>query len=194
MIEPSIHIAFAPRGAGLLCALCWFADQEHVYGWFTGACDHEFPASYFMLEHYYSPDRTKCYLSEDDDVRGQWNVVVDRTTTLIDRPIPVPEATCHQLDRLQDAFAHEWLFYDAEPGHDREANALRARELAVLPVNIRPDRLNKLIVGAPVWAYTSPNADEHVPHFLARHWRLDYAPEVPVGGSAGPTKRFVSSN
>ena len=53
MIEPHIHLAYAPRGAGLLCALFWFTAEDHVYGWFAGAKAHAQLKSFFMLEHYY---------------------------------------------------------------------------------------------------------------------------------------------
>ena len=68
MAEPHVHFAYAPRGAGLLCALFWFVSDDHVYGWFTGAKAHEHPAAFFMLEHYYSARQTVCYRSLEDEV------------------------------------------------------------------------------------------------------------------------------
>jgi hypothetical protein len=95
----------------------------------------------------------------------------------IDRPGPVPEALCPELERLQDAFVREWLFFEDDPGHAEEAAALHALELPVLPVNVRPRKLNKLATGQPVWTYTSPGADSRIIDFLARRWPLDYAPD-----------------
>ncbi len=177
MIEPSVHIAYAPRGAGLLCALFWFAEREHVYGWYTGAADHSHPAQFFMLENYYAARDTNCYLSADNDVRGDWLEIEPGRSHMIDKPIPVPEVQCHELERLQQAFAQEWLFYASEPADSREADALHARELPVLAVNVRAAKLGKLVTDSPVWTYTTPEADQRVIEFLARHWSLDYAPD-----------------
>ena len=177
MIEPHVHIAFAPRGAGLLCALFYFARERDVFGWFTGARGHEFPASFFMLERYFSVQETACYRSVANDVYGGWGVATSASESEIDRPVPVPEPVCHELDRLQDAFAHEWLFYADDPEHAAEAAALSARELSVLPVNVRPRKLAKLATGQPVWTYSSPGTDPHVVRYLAKRWRIDYQPD-----------------
>jgi len=175
MIEPHVHVAYAHRGAGVLCAAFWFAQGESVYGWFTGARAHEHPASFFMLEHYYSTRETVCYRSVEDDVYGQWVAASTAGEKKIDRPVPVPEVLCHELERLQDAFVREWLFFDEDPA--QEAAALRARELPVLAVNLRSGKLGKLATGAPVWTYTSPGADMHPLVFLSNRWPLDYVPD-----------------
>jgi hypothetical protein len=176
MIEPHVHIAFAPRGAGLLCALLYYLRDDHVLGWFTGARAHEFPASFFMLEHYYATRETVTYRSVQNDVYGDWLIATHTTESRIDPPVPVPERECHELERLQDAFAHEWLFYADDPAHAAEAAALRERELAVLPVNVRPRKLAKLATGQPVWTFSSPGCDAHVVRYLAKRWRIDYEP------------------
>ena len=175
MIEPQVHVAYAHRGAGVLCAAFWFGQGDSVYGWFTGARAHEHPASFFVLEHYYSTREAVCYRSVEDDVYGPWVAASTAGEKTVDRPVPVPEALCHELERLQDAFVREWLFFDEDPAH--EAAALRARELPVLAVNLRPGKLGKLATGAPVWTYTSPGADRHPLVFLSKRWPLDYAPE-----------------
>ena len=177
MIEPHVHVAYAHRGAGLLCAAFWFVQGDHVYGWFTGAKAHERPASFFVLDHYYSTRETVCYRSVEDDVHGDWVVASTSGESRIDRPGPVPEALCHELERLQDAFVREWLFFEGDPEHEEEAAALRARELPVLAANVRPRKLNKLATGQPVWTYTSPGADFRVIGFLSARWPLDYAPD-----------------
>lgn len=177
MIEPYVHLAYAPRGAGLLCALFWFNQDDHIYGWFTGAKAHEFPASFFMLEHYYSTRETICYRSVQDDVYGKWAIATTAGESSIDRPVPVPEPLCHELERMQDGFAREWLFFQDDPEYDRNAAVLRERELAVVAVNIKPSKLNKLTAGEPIWAYTTPGADAHIVTYLAKRWPLDYAPD-----------------
>jgi hypothetical protein len=177
MAEPHVHLAYALRGPGVLCALFWFGQDDHVCGWFTGARGHEHPASFFMLEHYYSARQTACYRSVEDDVYGNWLLASTRGEAAIDRPVPVAMNLCHELERLQDAFVHEWLFYEGEPGYEKQAAELRQRELPVLALNIRPCKLGKLAADGPVWTYSAPGADAHIVSFLAKRWPLDYAPD-----------------
>ena len=177
MIEPHVHLAYAPRGAGLLCALFWFVAEDHVYGWFTGAKAHECPASYFMLEHYYSSRETVCYRSAQDDPYGDWLVASTKGESRIDRPVPVAMPLCHELERIQDAFVGEWLLFEGAHDYERQAAALRDSELPVLAMNIRPCKIGKLVAGKPVWTYSSPAADAHIIRYLAKRWPLDYEPE-----------------
>jgi hypothetical protein len=174
MIEPYAHFAYALRGAGLLCALFWFEKEDHVYGWFTGAKGHEHPAGFFMLEHYYSTRETVCYRSLEDDVYGAWLIASTGGEAPIDRPVPVSMELCHELERIQDAFVREWLLFEGAPGYEEQAAALQERELPVLAVNIRPCKLGKLVMGGPVWTYSSPGADGHIVRFLSKRWPLDY--------------------
>lgn len=54
MRTPSIFIAYAPRGAGLRCALAYLSSGRDVYGWYTGPRDDvSFAACYFLLENFY---------------------------------------------------------------------------------------------------------------------------------------------
>lgn len=177
MIEPHVHIAYAPRGAGVLCAVFWFTAEDHVYGWFTGAKAYERPASYFMLEHYYSTRETVCYRSAEDDPYGDWLIASTQCESRVDRPVPVSMELCHELSRIQDIFVREWLFFEGAPDYERQASALRARELPALAANVRPSKLDKLVTGGPVWTYSSPGADAHIVGFLAKRWPLDYAPD-----------------
>jgi len=174
MIEPAVHIAYAPRGPGLMCAAFWFEQAGNVYGWFTGAQAHELPAAFFMLEDYRSSEGTSTYRSADSDVYGEWFVVTSEGEPKLDPPVPVPEAVIHDLERLQDVFVREWLFYEDDPAHVREAEALHARDLPVLGVNVRPGKLNKLNADAPVWTYTSTGADSNILAYLSARWPLDY--------------------
>jgi hypothetical protein len=180
MLEPHVHLAYAPRGAGVLCAAFWIVQGRHCYGWFTGAQAYEHPACFFMLENYYSKRDTVCYRSAEDDVRGEWLQVSARGESPVasfPRPGPVPEPLCQELAHMQDAFIREWLFYRDDPAHAEEDAELRERELPTTGLNIRPKKLNKLQTDAPVWTYTSPGADRNVISFLAQHWMLDYTPE-----------------
>lgn len=174
MIEPHAHLAYAPRGAGVLCAMFWFAERSDVYGWFTGAQGRAYPARFFMLEHYYATRETHCYLSAEDDIYGQWLEASGAKAVRIDRPVPVPGELCPELDRMQDAFVNEWLWFEGDPRQAEEASALRRNELPVLALNIRASRLNRLLRGRTVWDFWTPGADRNVAVYLSQHWPLDY--------------------
>jgi hypothetical protein len=155
---------------------------DHVYGWFTGARAYEHPANFFMLEHYYATHDTVFYLSADNDVYGPWVVASTRGASTVvpvapaEAASPLPADLGHELERMQDVFVREWLFYRDDAEHAAEAEALRSRELPVLGVNVRPKKLNKLHTGQPVWTYFSPGADQNIVTFMARRWTLDYTP------------------
>jgi hypothetical protein len=177
MIEPHVHIACAPRGAPLLCAAFWFAQGNHVYGWFTGARRDEYPASFFMLENYYSTRETVFYRSAQDDVRGDWLIVAADAESTLDQPPPLPPALGPELERMQDAFVREWLFYRGDAAPAQEADALRTRDLPARDVNLRPRKRSRLTPGTPAWTFTTPGADLNVVAYLGRRWQLDYAPQ-----------------
>lgn len=176
MIEPHVHVACTPRGALLRCAAFWLARGNHVYGWYTGARGREFPAAFFVLEDYYSKRDTAFYRSEHNDVFGAWCLVTAQSHVRIEAPGPVPPALAPELERLQDAFAREWLLYRDDAAHAAEADALRARDVPLRAVNLRPKKLDRLAAATPAWSYTTPGADLNVIEFLALRWTLDYAP------------------
>ncbi len=82
-----------------------------------------------------------------------------------------------ELERMQDAFVREWLFYRGDATHAREAEALRARGLLPEDVNLRRKKLARLTAGTPAWTFTTPGADLNVAAYLGRRWHLDHAPE-----------------
>lgn len=175
MIEPHVHVTYAPHGAGLLCAAFWLVQGHHVYGWFTGMRGQTQPACFFALEDYYAKEDAVFFRSVQNDVHGRWLIVAADGEIPIERG-PIPEALCHELERLQDAFVREWLFYRDDPTHAEDAATLNARHLPPRAVNLRPKKLAKLQSGASVWTYTSSGADLNVIAFLAARWPLDYAP------------------
>lgn len=174
MKEPAVYLAYTPRGAGVLCAVFYLALEEDVYGWYTGSRGAEFPCAFFKLENFYSPHETVFYRSEEDDVYGTWLKQTKAGALPIDRPVPVPEEICHELERLQSVFVQEWLFYADQPDNTEEAAAYESQELPVQPVNIKNRKLGKLDKTDAVWTYTSPGVDGNVLGFLMRHWPLDY--------------------
>ena len=54
------------------------------------------------------------------------------------------EARRHELAQMQEAFAHEWLFYRDDPRAAAELEAYAGAELAAGEVNLRFERLAKL--------------------------------------------------
>lgn len=175
MIEPHVHIAYAPRGAGLLCAAFWFTQDAHVYGWYTGARGRDYQSSFFVLENYYSAHDTVFYRSVENDVRGRWLRVSKGGEAPLEGAGPVPEPLEHELARLQDAFVREWLLYrsDAAP---EDVAALQAHGLPLLDVNVRPKRLDKLHKVDLLWTYSTPGADLNIVVYLGERWSLNYAP------------------
>jgi len=176
MIESKTYLAFAPRGPGLMCALLYFFDDHNVYGWYTGSRAGEFPARFFMLEDYFSPHETRYYASVADDVYSGWVRRAKGGETLLDPPAPVPEPLLHELERLQDAFAREWLVYAGDVHAEDNARAYAERQLAIGEVALRADKLGKLRTGAAVWTYASPGCDLNIIEHLRRHWSLDFQP------------------
>jgi hypothetical protein len=174
MSQAHTHFAYAPRGVGVLYAVMWFAEGDHVYGWFIGARNGGHLASYFMLQDYYAARDTAFYRSVEDDVLSDWVHVVHEHGAPVSHSSPVPETVRHELSRLQDRFVRHWLFFDDDAQSRAEAEALRARELPVRHVNMRPDRLEKFRTAAAVWHYDSPEADRNVLAWLSKRWPLDY--------------------
>ena len=173
MIEPHVHIAFAPRGAGLLYAVLWFAQGEDVYGWFVGERDGLLLRRWFWLERYYTASGSRSSFSAGDDPRGAWE-----EPRLGHPPAPAvapDEDTLHALARAQERVLRHWLF--AEDGSAQaaaQAEALRARDLPVRALNPRPDRLGKFVTGAALWTHDSAGSDRHVLDHLSRRWPLEH--------------------
>jgi hypothetical protein len=177
MMQPTVHLAYAPRGAGLLCAMFCVVSGEDLYGWYTGARANEMPASFFMLEHFYSTHATAFYRTHVTDVYAHWFLAFPPVEQPLDRPSPLPDALGHELERLQFVFAQEWLYYHADPERGQEVAAYRDLGLPVQEVNIRAQRLNKLNKDAPVWTFSGQRFDPNVLGYLSGNWQLDYCIE-----------------
>ncbi|MFZ5542210.1 MAG: hypothetical protein ACOZJZ_01540 [Pseudomonadota bacterium] len=173
MIEPKVHLAFAPRGAGLLYGVLWFADGKDVYGWYIGSRDGVPEASFFMLPAFYTGRPVALYRTVLDDVYGPWVETTDAPRETALPHTPVPEPLCHELGRLQDEFVRHWLFFDDDPDAAAQAAIYAARELPVRHANIRAERLQKLHTAPAVWHYDTPGADRKVLLALSQRWPLD---------------------
>lgn len=172
--QPECYLAYAPRGAGLECAIAYFVDGKDVYGWFTGFKSYAYPAAYFKLENFFSAGETIFYATEGSDVYGGLRYAYSNSPPELEPPIPIDDAICHKLDQLQDAFANEWLWYRGDAGSDAEGRAYEEDELAIQDVNLKHRRLGKLDKSAPVWTYESHGLNLDVVQYVAAHWPLDY--------------------
>jgi len=176
MVEPFTYFAYAPRGAGLLCALFYFPRDPDICGWWIGCADSEYQSTYFMLEDYFSAREGHFLVTRGDDLYGGWVRDLSWPGNVFGRPWPVDETLCHELDRLQAAFAAEWLCFPGDPAAATEHDAYAADELAISEVWLRHRRLGKLDKGAAVWTYHTPGIDMNVIARLARDWPLDFEP------------------
>jgi hypothetical protein len=157
---PHVFLAYAPRGAGLRCAVAYLEDKRDAYGWFAGPRhDAGVAAQFFLLEDFFTPGETRYEAVEQADLHGAWSL---------------EEARRHELAGMQAAFASEWLFYRDAPEAARELEAYAEAELAAGELNVRFARLAKFSTQQPNWTYYSPNFERPVLKFLAGHWPLEY--------------------
>jgi hypothetical protein len=160
MKAPNIFIAYAPRGAGLRCALAYLSDERDVYGWYTGPReDGAFASTFFFIEDYYTNRPVRYDAVDAAELHSRWSL---------------DEARRHELARMQEAFAREWLVYRDEPRAAAEPEAYAEAELAAGEVNLRFERLAKLSTLQPNWTYYSPRFERSVLRHLAKRWPLEY--------------------
>jgi hypothetical protein len=160
MKTPEIFIAYAPRGAGLRCALAYLATPRDVYGWFTGPdWSGALAAAFFLIEEFYTNRPARYEAVDAGELHGRWSL---------------DEARRHEVAQMQEAFAHEWLIYRDDPRAARELEAYAEAELAAGEANLRFERLTKLSTLQPNWTYYSPRFERGVLRHLAKHWPLEY--------------------
>lgn len=165
MKTPNLFVAYAPRGAGLRCALAYLGAARDVYGWFAGArADASGVASqFFLIEDFYTNRPTRYHAVDQADLHSPW---------------ALDEARRHELARMQDAFAREWLVYRGDPRGAAELAAYREAELAAGELNVRFERLSRFSTLQPNWTYYSPHFERGVLRHLARRWPLDYGADL----------------
>jgi len=175
MPDPQIFVAYAPRGAGLRCALAYLEHRRDVYGWFAGPRhDASLAARYFLLEAFHASVRTRYEEVDQSDLRSGWSLAEPRR---------------HALAAMQEAFAREWLFYRNEPRATAELMAYGEAELAAGELNLRFEKLANLSKRQPNWTCYSPRFERRVLRALSRYWPLEYRPhigEVVAQRAAGP--------
>jgi hypothetical protein len=174
MTQAHAHLGYAPRGAGLLYGLLWFAHDDDILGWFIGDHDGEPLAAYFVLQDYAGARTPQLLHSAQNDIYGRWLETGPDGVIDLPHPPPLPEDQCHELMRLQYEFIRHWLFFGNDPDATDEARAFREQDLPVRGVNPRAVRLGKFRHGAAIWRYDAPGADTGVLCELSQLWPLDH--------------------
>lgn len=177
MRNPEIFIAYAPRGAGLRCALAYLAGEDDLYGWFTGPReDGAIAACYFVLGDFHANAPVRYEAVDQADLHSHW---------------ALDEPRRHELALMQEAFAHEWLFYRDAAAATGQLAAYEVAELAVGQVGLRYERLARLSKLQPNWTYYSRRFEHSVLRHLAGRWTLEYRAFIgdemrPHHRAAGP--------
>lgn len=160
MQTPHIFIAYAPRGAGLRCALAYLSSERDVYGWYIGPRhDASIASRYFLLDSFFTNLPTRYEAVEAADLHTAW---------------ALDEPRRHALAAMQETFAREWLFFRDDPHAVAELEAYGEGELAAGEVNLRFERLSRLDTQQPNWTYYSPNFERPVLRALSKHWPLEF--------------------
>ncbi|MDA8383141.1 MAG: hypothetical protein M0037_08805 [Betaproteobacteria bacterium] len=174
MSNPQSHLAYAPHGAGLLCALVYIERQKDIWGWWIGSADGTFPSAFFKLENFFSSTGTAFLATQGSDVYGGWRYDYAARAHELGTGIPIDEGMCHSLERMQDVFFSEWLFLAADPSRAPDLHAYAAAALAVQDVNIRFEGFNRMDHHDPVWTFSSKEMDGAVLEFMMPRWPLQY--------------------
>jgi hypothetical protein len=162
MRNANLFLAYAPRGSGLRCAIAYLAEAADAYGWFTGPRDDTRVASaFFVFEGLYRAGAARYEAVAPEALHSDWLLAEPRR---------------HELARLQERFAREWLFYRDDPRAAKELQAYADAELACGEVNVRFARLAKLDKRQPNWTFYSPGFERTVLRRLAKRWPLEYRP------------------
>jgi hypothetical protein len=174
MVTPQSYLAYTPRGAGLMCAVVCVEAEKDVYGWWIGFMEGRFPSAFFRLENFFSSRDTRFFATQGSDIYGGWKFDYSSSRPEITPPIPVAEQMCHELDRMQDVFAAEWLFFEGDQGIEDEMEYYGRNDLPLQEVNIRSKRLNKMDKGDVVWRYLSKDLDLGIIDYMMPRWPLEY--------------------
>ena len=160
MRTPQIFIAYAPRGAGLRCALAYLVAERDVYGWYTGPrLEGTLAGEFFALEDFYSKHAARYSAVQVSDLHSNW---------------ALEEARRHELAQMQEAFVREWLVYRDDPRAAVQLEAYAEAELAAGEVMLRFERLAKLSTLQPTWTFYTPRFERSVLRHLAKRWPLEY--------------------
>jgi len=175
MRTPESFITYTPCGVGVTCALFYVEQDNDVYGWWIGARDSEYHSAYFKLENFFTTTPTRFYATDGMDLYGGWKFLYSSSEPALDKPAPVDQRVSHELDRLQEMFVAEWLFFEGDADAAVERKAYDDLDFPLHQhVNIRSKRFNKFDETQPVWRYLSHGFDMDVIDYMQRYWPLDY--------------------
>jgi hypothetical protein len=164
MHAPNVFLAYAPRGAGLRCAVAYLASGRDAYGWFTGPClDLSVASRYFVLEDFYSAAPARYEEVDQAGLHSGWSL---------------DEPRRHELARLQEAFAREWLCHRSDAWAAGDFASYARAELAAGEVSVRFGRLALFSKLQPNWTYYSRGFEYGLLRHLARRWPLEYAEDL----------------
>jgi len=169
-MQPKTYIAYSPGKLGSIFALFYFDSSVDIYGWHIETKNLYFSAAFFMVENFYANHPPRLYRSVEDDIYGPWTI--DFPPTKNEIRCPVPEATGHELERVQSKFVEEWLFFKNDISIDTELEAYKMHELPIQQVNIKARRLHRFQKEDNAWIYTSPGINLNVVPLLRKYWRL----------------------
>lgn len=167
-------IAYAPRGAGLLCAIVYAERGDDVFGWYTGSRGYQTASAFFLLNGFSSIGETVSYATEGMDLRGGWKYDYSTSEPQLNRPVALEDDLAQQLDMMQGKFAGEWLFYPDDPAAAGQIKAYRELDLPLQAVNVQAKKLNKFDQKDAVWRYYSAAFRGPVLRYLSARWPLDY--------------------
>ena len=166
MRTPDVFIAYAPRGAGLRCALFYLRAANDVYGWYTGPRDDgSVAAEFFLIEQFHTSRPVRYSSVEVAALHSRW---------------PLDEERRHELAQVQAAFAAQWLFHRDDAQAASELASYARAELATGEVNLRFQRIARLSMLQPNWTYYSPQFERGVLRHLAKRWPLEYRVEQDI--------------
>ena len=171
---PQHFIAYAPYGVGIECALVYFERGADVYGWWIGVRDAEWHSAYFKREEFFTTWQTRFLATEGMDLYGGWKRLYSVRETALDKPEPVADEAAHELDRVQEMFVSEWLFFEDDAAATAERKVYEKYNLPLAHVNVRARSLNKLDKHQAVWTHYSHGFGAAVLDYLRRYWPLDY--------------------
>lgn len=161
-MQPRHFIAYAPRGAGLICAVLYVPLGQDVCGWYVGGREGVLESAYFRLEAFYTPLDTQLVAVPDAALHAG--------------KLGDPQL-CQDLARMQEAFRREWLWDAGDPDAAAETAAYREAELALGEVNVRFARLAKFSKTQPTWTCYAQGFERSVLRVLAKRWPLDFRRE-----------------
>ena len=159
----------------LLSALFYVEAGSDLYCWYAQLCDHSLAAAFYVIENFYTDQPYVLHRSHEDDVHGAWETLSVNGIQSV--RCPLPEALCHELERLQSRFIEEWLFFRDDPAAQPACQAYTAQQLPLHAVNINLKKLTRMASAERIWQHHSAGFDENVLKLLQKYCPL-YSDEI----------------